>query len=450
MSRLVLPTIMLLFAAGPALAGLEAKHYVARRLAADDHLQVKIAEVEDKGGLCRVEGTVLRRFAATAEALTPGADIAFALPCAADSFWPAERLKAAGLVEVFLRAVPGGLEVADEGQGMLALEAATDAPMVHDDPALVREMTETIAGYNIDMEAKRNNPSGALALARVADPALRVRLLAHAAASFAGKRLAETDATGAEAIAAWAALPPGEALPGDGRLDTGLAALETLALGGANAAALRLGDLLAPEIDAVTVPSRRDGALLVLYGARTRSDDPAAALAKVSAPRTRRERLEDMPFAQKDFGGANPASAAWMDRLVAAAEVQTDPDFRREAVLVLCRTAYRAAAGLVEVPELVGKAVPMAELAARRHHGPAALLMAVLMEVTGGPKGRAEAARWYAVAGTGFDMAAGARGEAAKTLASFTPAERAAAARLLGGSGAGAVLPQKLLALAAK
>ena len=58
----------------------------------------------------------------------------------------------------------------------------------------------------------------------------------------------------------------------------------------------------------------------------------------------RRERLDDMPFAQKDFGPANPASVAWMDRLLTAAEAQTDAAFKREALTALCRTAYRAAA----------------------------------------------------------------------------------------------------------
>lgn len=446
MSRLVVSTAVLLFAAGSALAGMEPKHYVARRLTADHHLQVEASEVEDRGGVCRVEGTVVRRFGGTAEALTSGTAVAFSVPCAADGFWPVSRLKAARLVEVFLRSIPGGFEAADDGQGMMALEAATETPAVRDDPALVREMAETIAAYSIESQAKRGNSKGALALARVSDPLLRVRLLAHAAGILATRKMADADATGAEAIEAFVALPDGEE-----RLDTGLAALESLALGGAKAAALRLADLLAPEVDGLTVPTRRDTALLSLYGARVRSDDPVAALAalaKVGSPKTRRERLDDMPFAQKDFGAANPASAVWMDRLLSAAEAQTDAAFRSEALTALCRTAYRAAAGLVEIPELATKAVPMAELAARRHHAPAAVLMAVLMEVTGGPAGRAEAARWYAVAGTGFDAAATARSEALKILSSFTPAERAAAARLLGG--AGAATPVKLLELAKK
>jgi hypothetical protein len=157
-----------------------------------------------------------------------------------------------------------------------------------------------------------------------------------------------------------------------------------------------------------------------------------------------------MAFAQKDFGAANPASPAWMERLLAAAESQTDMAFRQEALTALCRVAYRSAAGVVDVPQLLPKAAPMAELAAKRHHGPAAVLMAVLTEAAGGPQGRAQAARWYAVAGTGFDMAAGAGAEAAKTLASFTPAERAAAARLLGATPKGAVSPRMLVDLAAK
>ncbi|MDO8608205.1 MAG: hypothetical protein Q7R40_16850 [Phaeospirillum sp.] len=448
MSRLVPSVALLLLIATPALAALEPKHYVARRLTADFHLQVETAAVEEQAGGCRVEGRVVRRFASTAEALAPGDAVAFAIPCPADGFWPATRLKAAKLLEVFLRTVPGGFEAADDGEGMAALDAATETPTVRDDPALVREMTESIAIYSIDSEAKRSNPRGALALARVADPVLRVRLLAHAAGLFATKKMADADATGAEALDAFASLPPG-----DLRLETGLAALESLAMGGAKPATLRLADQLTPEIDALTLPTRRDTALLTLYGARIRSDDATAALAalaKVGNPKIRRERLDDMPFAQKDFGPANPASVAWMDRLLTAAEAQTDAAFKREALTALCRTAYRAAAGLVERPELIAKATPMAELAARRHHGPAAVLMAVLMEVTQGAAGRAEAARWYAVAGSGFDLEVGAATEAARTLAGFTPAERATAARLLGSTTPGAVTPKKLLDLAAR
>lgn len=451
MTRLILPTALLLLVAAPALAGppqavMEARNYVARRLTADYHLQVEPTGVEDLGGLCRVEGKVVRRFAAPAEALPPGAAVVFAMPCAAEGFWPVERLKSARLVEVFLRKGLTGLEIADEGQGLLALEAPSDAPMVHDDPALVREMTETIAGYSIDTEAKRNNPDGALALARVSDLVLRVRLLAHAAASFAAQHLKAADAAGAETLAAFEALPPGP-----GRLETGLAAVETLALGGAKPATLRLADLLLPEVEALTDTAGHDAALLVLYGARTRADDPAAALtalSRVSSPKTRRERLEDMPFAQKEFGAANPASAAWMDRLLTAAEAQPDAGFRGEATLALCRTAYRAAAGLVENPALAVKAIPMMEQAARRHHGPSAVLLAVLVEVAGGVKARPEAARWYAVAGVGFDVSETAAAEAGKILAGFTPSERAAAARLLGG--AGAATPKRLLELAKK
>ena len=438
---------LLLLASAPAWAGLEAKHYVARRLAADHHLQVKVERVTENGGRCRVEGEILRRFAAK-PSLPAGDGIIFALPCAADSFWPRSRLESTPVVEVYLRSIPGGLEAADDGEGMIALDSATDTPASHDDPALVREMSESIAAYTIDTEIKRSNPGGALALARVDDPALRLRLLAHVSAGLAARHAPEAKATGDEILAAYAALAAD-----DTRLDTGLAALETLALGGDRDTALALANLLEPEVDALTLPSRRDDALMVLYGARTRSDDPKAALAalsKVTDPKTRRERLDDMAFAQKDFGAANPASPAWMERLLAAAETQTDMSFRREALTALCRVAYRSAAGLVESPELRPKAIPMAELAAKRHHGPAAVLMAVLTEVGGGGQSRAQAARWYAVAGSGFDMAAGAGAEAIKTLASFTPAERAAAARLLGATVKGPVSPRMLMELTAK
>lgn len=447
MSRLAVSTALLLLACTPALAGMEAKNYVARRLTADHHLQIQVESVTETGGRCRVEGKTVRRFAAK-PTLPAGDAISFALPCATDGFWSRDRLSDARLVEVYLRGGPSGLEAADDGQGMIALDRATDAPAIQDDPALVREMTETIAGYSIDTEAKRNNPEGALTLARVADPTLRVRLLAHATASLGGKWADAAATAKDEMLAAYAALPPG-----DERLETGLAALETLALGGARDATLTLANLLEPELDAQTLPTRRDAGLLVLYGARTRAEDPKAALTalgKVSTPKIRRERLDDMAFAQKDFGAANPASPAWMERLLAAAEAQTDAAFRQEALTALCRVAYRSAAGVVEIPQLLSKAAPMAELAAKRHHGPSAVLMAVLTEAEGGAQARAQAARWYAVAGTGFDMAVGAGAEAAKTLASFTPAERATAARLLGATAKGPVSPRMLVDLAAR
>jgi hypothetical protein len=438
----------LLLAATPAWAGMDARNYVARRLAADHHIQVETSGLEDLNGTCTLHGRVVRAFAGRPERLAAGTAIAFTLPCAADSFWPAEKLKSARVLEVFLKSGPAGLDAADEGEGMRAIDAATDAPVIKDDPAVVREMSLAMAGYSIEAEAKRGNPDAALALARVEDPILRLRLLAHAAGSFAGKRMAAADATGDEALAAYQALPAGSE-----RLEAGLAAMESLALGGARAHALRLADLLAPEVDALTLPSRRDTALLSLYGARIRSDDPAAALAalaKVGNPKTRRERLDDMPFAQKDFGPTNPQSLAWLDRLLAAAEAQADPDFRREALVALCRTAYRSAAGLAEIPDLASRAAAMAELAARRRHAPSAVLLAVLREMAGGPNGRAEAARWHAVSASGFDAPASLRSEALRVLATFTPAERAAAAHLLGGSSSGKIMPQKLIELAEK
>lgn len=435
-----------LVGAVPARAALEPRHYVARRLAADHHVQVRVDAVAEQDGLCTVRGEVARSFVSRGDRLRPGQSLSFVLPCAEGAFWTRERLGAAPLLETFLKAGPVGLEAADEGEGLRALEAASDAPLIQDDPALVRELGLTIAVYGIDGEIKRNNTEGALALARVEDPALRLRLLAHVAGGLALRQPAAVTAVAAEMLAVFDAQPAD-----DQRLEAGLAALEPLALGRAKEAALALAERLSPDVDALTLPSTRDGALLVLYGARTRVDDPAAALAalaKVSNPRVRREHLEDMPFAQKDFGPVNPASLAWMDRLLGAAEAQADPAFRVEALTALCRTAYRSAGGLAEVPELVAKAIPMAELSAKRHHGPSAVLLAVLAELVGGPQARPQAARWYAVAGTGFDVAETARAEALKILSSFTPAERAAAARLLGGSGA--ATPKRLLELARK
>jgi len=446
--RLGLTVSVLLLAGVPAWAAMDDRNYVARRIAADHHVQVETSGLEDDGGMCTVRGRVLRAFSGRPHMLETGTAVAFALPCGTDSFWPVRRLNAARLLELHLKTGPAGMLVADQGQGMRAVEAATDGPTIRDDPALVREMTETMARYSIEAEAKRNNPDGALALARVDDPVLRPRLLAHAAGSFAGKRMAAAHAAGDEALAAFEALSAGPE-----RLETGLTALESLAMGGAGTHALRLADRLASEVDALTVPSRRDSALLSLYGARIRSGDPAAALeslAKVGNPKTRRERLDDMAFAQKDFGPTNPQSPAWLDRLLSAAEVQSDPDFRREALLALCRTAYRAAAGLAEIPDLAPRAGAMAELAARRRHAPSAMLLAVLREMGGGKDARADAARWHAVSASGFDAPASFRDDVLKVLSTFTPAERAAAAALLGAAVPGAVSPERLVDLAGK
>ncbi|OAN49653.1 hypothetical protein A6A04_18970 [Paramagnetospirillum marisnigri] len=430
----------------PAWAELDARAYVARRLAADHHVQVRIDGFEAKEGSCRIRAEVLRRFGGRGPALETGSDITFGMPCAEASFWPAARLKETRLLELYLKSGPAGLDVADEGQGARALDAVSDAPAIRDDPALVRDMTETIAAYSIDSEVKRNNPDAALALARVADPHSRLRLLAHAAGALATRKSPLAEAAAAEVMTAFDALPADEA-----RLAAGLAALEPLALGGLGRPSLHLAERLGPDVDALLVPGARDAALLSLYGARIRSDDPAGAfvaLAKLTDRKARRERLDDMPFAQKDFGPGNPASPGWLDRLLAAVEGQPDAEFRGEAVLALCRTAYRSAAGMAQVPELMAKAVPMAELAARRRHGPSAVLLAVLSEALGGDEARARAARWYAVAGVGFDVATSSRSEAIRILSGFTVAERAAAARMLGGSGA--ATPHKLLELAAK
>lgn len=444
--RLAATAAVLLLVSAPAMAALEARHYVGRRLTADHHLQLEVSNVESQADICRVTGEVVRTFTSRGNALGPGNTLTFTLPCAATSFWPQERLKAALLVEVFLKSGPGRLDAADDGEAMRALDSATAAPTIQDDPALVRELTETIAVYSINAEIKRNNIPAALALARVEDPYQRLRLLAHVAGGFALRKSETAALAGAELLALFDSLPAD-----DSRLENGLAALEPLALGGAKDISLQLADRLAPAVDAVTIPSTRDTALLALYGARTRAESPAAALAslaQVSSPKLRREHLEDMPFAQKDFGPANPASLPWLDTLLSAAETQVNQEFRQEALIALCRTAYRTAGGLAETPELIAKAVPMAELAARRHHGPSAVLLAVLKEQANGPAARAEAARWYAVAGIGFDVAKTARAEAIKILSGFTPAERAAAARLLGGTGA--ATPQRLLELAKK
>ena len=190
-------------------------------------------------------------------------------------------------------------------------------------------------------------------------------------------------------------------------------------------------------------------AVLVLFGATLRTDDPTgalAALARVSDPKIRRDRLDTMVFALKDFGPADPASLAWLDRLLGAAEIQADPAFRAEALTALCRVAYRAATALAQRPEVQDKAAAMAEIAARRRHAPSAQVLALLTEMKGGAPARGEAARWTAIAAAGFDATERSRAEAMAALATFTAGERADAARLLGASGDAS--PQRLAALA--
>ena len=439
-----LPVALLLLSCTSALAaGLEPKAYVARRLTAEQHLQMEVREVSSQASGCRVAGTVRQVFRGKAAL---GDTVVFALPCAADSFWTADKLRSSRLLEVFLKPGLGGLEAADDGQGIRALAAPSERPVTADDPALVREMSESIARYNIDAEIKRREVPAALALARVDDPDLRARLLAHAAGLLSAHKQPEAEPVGDEAVSAVKAL-------GDNRLDTGLVALESLAMGGDRKPALALAALLEPEVEALTVPSRRDAGYLVLYGARIRSDDPngaMAALNRIGDPATRRDRLGNMPFAQKDFSPANPDSLGWMDRLLGAAEALPAGEFRQDALTQLCRTAQRSAMEMTRLPELTAKAAAMAEVSARRRHAPSAQLLALLREAMGGPDSRIEAARWHAVAARGFDGGNRAEAESLKALATFTPAERAAAARLLDPKAEGVVSPRRLVELAAK
>ncbi|KIL99112.1 hypothetical protein CCC_03330 [Paramagnetospirillum magnetotacticum MS-1] len=442
------PLILLLLSSASALAagaGMEARNYVARRLTAEGHVQVEVTGVEPSGDICRVSGIVRKVFAGRAAA---GDSLAFRLPCGADAFWTADKLKAARLAEVFVKPGLNGLDAADDGEGLRLLDAVTALPQSVDDPALVREMTESIARYRIDAEVKRRNPAAALEMTQVADPALRARLLAHAAGLMAAHGLPQADGAADEAIAAVTALPDA-----DTRLETGLVALESLAMGRARKGALALAALLEPEVDALTLPSRRDAAGLVLYGARIRSDDPAGAfvsLSKLSDPATRRDRLSNMPFAQKDFSPVNPDSPVWMDRLLAGAEALPAGSFRTEALTGLCRTVRNTAMEMTKMPDLLGRAGGWAELAARRGHGPSAQLLALIREAQGGVSARAEAARWHAVSATGFDAGPKAKAEALKALGTFTPVERAAAARLIQPMSMGEVSPARLVDLAGR
>jgi len=89
-------------------------------------------------------------------------------------------------------------------------------------------------------------------------------------------------------------------------------------------------------------------------------------------------------------------------------------------------------------------------VAARHHHAPAAQLLALIKEAQGGKNAKAEAARWHAASASGFDGGPQARAEALKALATFTPDERAAAARLIEPQAKGAVSPDRLVAMAGK
>jgi TPR repeat protein len=427
MRRLVWSGVVLAVSAGAAWADaaqLEPRHFVARRLAADLHLQLAIQRVEAAGAdSCRVEGTAVRVFPSRDDHFKVGTPVMFTLPCAADSFWPADKLKTARLIEAFLKSSPAGLEIADQGQGMREIAAATDRPVVQDDPVLVREMKESLARYRIEAEAKRGMPSAALALTQDDDPVLQARLLGYAAGIFASKGQSEAQPTFERAMAALSRL----ATP-DQRLDAGLSVMESLAFGGAKEPTLAVADWLAPQVTALGDPGRRDEALLMLYGARARAGAPKsalAALAEISDPAIRRDRLETVPYALKGFATTATDSPAWFESLLQAAESQPDPSFRQEAVAALCRTGYAAISDLVQHKDRLAEAAQLAQSAARRRHTPSALLLAAMHEAgEGAAKSREQAAHWYAVAASGFGGDAASRANAVRQLATFTPAER--------------------------
>ena len=95
---------------------------MARRLQADQHLQVEVGDVADQAGTCKVSGQVRQVFKGKSVA---GDSLAFALPCATDSFWPVEKLRAARLLEVFLKHSLSGLEAVDDGDALCV--AASEA-----------------------------------------------------------------------------------------------------------------------------------------------------------------------------------------------------------------------------------------------------------------------------------------------------------------------------------
>jgi TPR repeat protein len=423
-ARSVLAIILVLATGATAeAAGPEPKHWVARRLAADHHLQIEVKGVDGPAsgvGPCKIEGLVARAFRSKNNKFHPGSGVVFFQACSlgeamshsGEILWPLDALRGARVLEVFLRQGRGGMETADQGEGMAVLAAATDAPTVQDDPKLVRESRESISSYEIDAAVRRNNIEAALTFARDPDPSLKARLLAQVAA----KAPAVLD----EALAALRALPtPAE------RLAAGMSMGETLVMGGATAAALTVATEVERDLPAAT---DRTAVLLNLFGVRMRAGDhkgALASLAQIADAATRRDRLAGSPHALKGFG-ANPASAEFIERLLVAAEV-LPADRSREAIVTLSDAALTAA--MAQAPAMAAR---IAEPPARRGHAPSATALAVLYEQGAGvPRDTAQSARWYAVAAAGFGGPDSERRDARKRLAGFSAADRLAAARLL-------------------
>lgn len=425
--RPVLPilvaTLLLATSAAALAATPEPKHWVARRLAADHHLQIEVKGVDGPAsgvGPCKVEGLVARAFRSKDNKFHPGSGIAFFQACSVGAvaahsgevLWPVETLRGARVLEVFLRQGRGGMETADQGEGMAVLAAATEAPTVQDDPKLVRESRESMSSYEIDTALRRNNTEAALTLARDPDPGVKARLLAQVAA--------KVPSVLDEALAALRALPsPAE------RLAAGMGMDETLVLAGAAAAALTIAAEVERELPAA---ADRTAVLLNLYGVRMRAGDhksALASLAQIPDAAIRRERLAESPHALRGFG-ANPASAEFIERLLAAAEM-LPADRRREALAALSDTALAVA--MAQAPAMAAR---IAEPPALRGHAPSATALAVLFEQGAGvTRDAAQSARWYAVAAAGFGGPDAERLDARKRLAGFSAETRTAAARLL-------------------
>jgi hypothetical protein len=419
----LLPLLAALVSTAALAAAPEPKHWVARRLAADHHLQIEVKGVDGPPsgvGLCRVEGIVARVFKSKAGKFHPGSGLAFFQACSVgpaaahsgEVLWPVAELKDAKVLEVFLRQGRAGFEPADQGEGMAVLAAPTDAPTVRDDPALVRESRGSLSSYEIDVALRRNNTEAALELARDPDPGLRARLLAQVAA--------KTPAAVDEMMAALRALPTPQA-----RLDAGMDMDQTLVLAGARAPALAVADEIERDLGAA---SDREAVLLNLFGVRMRAGEhkgALASLAKIADAGVRQARLAESPHALKGFG-ANPASAQFIESLLSAAEA-LPPERRGEALSALSEAALAVA-----MKQAPAQAARLAEPAARRSHSPSATALAVLAEQGAGvAKDTAEAARWYAVAAAGFGGSDAERLDARKQLAGFSAATRVAAARLL-------------------
>lgn len=131
--------------AAPARAYMPPQAYINMRAAAELHVQVQVGSVAaaaEAFGDCPVTGTVVRIFRDAAKVLKPEQPITFGVPCQVRRDAPVQvggtawhdfdRLREAKVIEVFLNRRDGRYRVADQGDGVRLLPAATETPRVTD------------------------------------------------------------------------------------------------------------------------------------------------------------------------------------------------------------------------------------------------------------------------------------------------------------------------------